>query len=100
MSANAHRGEVALVLNDITYVLTPSFAVLAALETAFKLNLMKLAERFGEQGASLSDILQFVHIAGGADAKNIAPETLVGKNYLVVQKALAEFLAQALGVTD
>lgn len=95
---NLHRGEVEMRLGEHAYVLTPNFATLAALEAVFNENLIALAERFIEAKASLKDLHLAIQTIGGSDAEKISPEELVGKNYLVVQKAVAEFFAGALGL--
>ncbi len=98
MTVNIHRGEVLLVLDDVSIVLAPTFAVLAALEGAFQQNLIALAEKFSEGKATLSELFKIIQMAGGDHAKNLEAQKLVGKNYLAVQKAVAEFFAAALGV--
>jgi hypothetical protein len=45
MTANPHRGEVAVTLAGTTYVLRPTFAAIAAIETATGAGVYALAER-------------------------------------------------------
>lgn len=81
MSANPHRGEVALMLDGVSRILRPTFGAMVALESAMGCSIAELARAvFRDNGAQISadqvrSIVRACLVDGDAvDLEHMAPD--------------------------
>lgn len=96
--ANALRGHVELKLGDSTFLLKPTFDVLATLETEFGKSIFAiLHDTSNPRVSKVSDIAKIIHIASGKPC-TVAQigEQLVAHGPTVALKQVFEFLTKSM----
>lgn len=96
--ANALRGQVQMKLGDKTYVLKPTFEVLATLETELGRSIFAIITDLSNPRTSkVSDVAKVIYIASGSTGKlsEIGGE-LMSYGATSVLKDVFEFLTRAL----
>ena len=97
---NSQRGEVAVTLAGTSYILRPTFAALAEIESLAGRGLVALAQRFLERQFGLADVLAVLAPAikaGGAKPPDRLGDAVVAAGVLNLAGPIARFLAHALG---
>ena len=98
--ANRERGEIAVTLAGGEYVLRPTFAALAEIESRAGMGLVPLAQRFLDRQFGLNDVLAVLAPAikaGGARPPEKLGDAVVAAGVLNLAGPIARFLAHALG---
>jgi Phage tail tube protein, GTA-gp10 len=97
--ANIQRGEVTVTLGGRDYVLRPTFAALAEIESLAGRGLVPLAQRFLDRQFGLADVLAVLGPAikaGGSKPPENLGDAVVAAGVLNLAGPIARFLAHAL----
>lgn len=97
--ANIQRGEVSVTLGGRDYVLRPTFAALAEIESLAGRGLVALAQRFLDRQFGLNDVLAVLGPAikaGGAKPPEKLGDAVAAAGVLNLAGPIARFLALAL----
>jgi hypothetical protein len=97
MPANIERGEVAIILDGKEYVMVPSYANLAKIESETKRTIIDLLRSIAMVNCRISDMANIVGISAGIDVA-IAGGMLIKAGYSSdpILNSAATFLNNAL----
>lgn len=96
--ANALRGQIELVIGDKTFLLKPTFEVLASLENELGKSIYGiLTDLSNPRTSKVGDVAKVIHIASGKkESVNTIGELIVGQGPHKCLTTVFEFLSRSI----
>lgn len=96
--ANALRGQIDLVIGDKTFLLKPTFEVLASLENELGKSIYGiLTDLSNPRTSKVSDVAKVIHIASGKkESVKVIGELLIAQGPHTCLSAVFEFLSKSI----